>query len=269
MKFSVVRICVVAFLVAVLCIPMRSPVQAQQGPCATQIGTLKPDLIVDQALLGSQMFLSEENFGNSTCTVKENCVTSPGKHLLLRFNGSTANIGQADLVIGNPGNCGSLFIFDDCHQHYHFQQFAYYRVWTSAGYDTWLANRNLNVSADDGINAQLINLALTNNQLIVTRKQGFCITDDTQYLSTAGPATYQNCDTTQGLSVGWEDQYPPQLPCQFIQLDGLVDGDYVLEMHVNPDLIIPESDFTNNTGAVKFHFTPKHGSVGPSIQLLQ
>jgi len=74
----------------------------------------------------------------------------------------------------------------------------------------WVANRNLTISADDGVNAQLISLALSRGQLIVTRKQGFCITDDTPYLSTAGPATYQNCDSTQGLSIGWEDQYPPQ-----------------------------------------------------------
>ncbi len=40
MKFSVVKICMVAILVAVLCSPMGSPVQAQQGACATQIGPL-------------------------------------------------------------------------------------------------------------------------------------------------------------------------------------------------------------------------------------
>ena len=268
MRISGLKICIVALLAVLLSSPLESPVLAQQGACATQIGPHKPDLIVDQAVLASQMFVTEETFGGSTCTVKEGCVTSPGKHLLLRFNGSTANVGKADLVIGNPGSCGNLFIFDDCHQHYHFQQFAVYRVWTLDGYDTWVANRDLTISADAGINAQLIALALSSGELTSTRKQGFCITDDVRYLSTAGPATYQNCDTTQGLSVGWEDQYPPQIPCQFAQIDGLVDGMYVLEMHVNPELILPESDYTNNTGAVMFQFTAKHGNTGPSIQVL-
>ncbi len=238
MKISGLKVFMFALLVVVLCPPIGSPVRAQQVSCATQSGPKMPDLIVDQAVLGAQMFVTEESFGNSTCTVKENCVTSPGKHLLLRFNGSTANVGKADLVIGNPGSCGNLFIFDDCHQHYHFQQ------------------------------AQLISLAVSRGQLKTTRKQGFCISDDVPYVSTAGPATYQNCDTNQGLSVGWEDQYPPQIPCQFAQIDGLMDGTYVLEMHVNPNLLIPESDYTNNTGAVKFQFTAKHGNTGPSIQVL-
>ena len=269
MKVSLSRICVVSLLaVLVVSTPLGSPTQAQQGSCATQVGANKPDLVVDTALMAAQMFLTIENFGSSTCTVKEGCVTSPGKHQLLRFNGSTANVGQADLVIGNPGGCASLFLFDDCHQHYHFQQFAIYRVWTLDGYNTWVANRDLTMSIDAGINAQLISMATAQGQLSSERKQGFCISDDTPYLSTAGPANYQNCDTNQGLSVGWEDQYPPQLPCQFVQIDNLVSGTYVLEMHVNPYLVLPESEYTNNTGAVKFQFTAKHGNTSASIQIV-
>src|SRR5207245_4046952 len=100
MKISALKIFLAALLVVALCPPIGPLVRAQQGSCATQVGPKMPDLIVDQAVLGSQMFVTEESFGNSTCTVKENCVTSPGKHLLLRFNGSTANVGKADLVIG-------------------------------------------------------------------------------------------------------------------------------------------------------------------------
>lgn len=79
------------------------PLLAQQGACAAQIGPKMPDLIVDANLLRSQMFLSTENCGGSTCTVLEGCVSGPGKHLLLRLNGSTANIGKADLVIPMTG----------------------------------------------------------------------------------------------------------------------------------------------------------------------
>lgn len=269
MKFSVVRICVVAFLVAVLCIPMRSPVQAQQGPCATQIGPKMPDLIVDQALLKSQIFLSQESFPGSSCRVKDGCVTSPGNHLLLRFNGSTANVGKADLVLGDPANCSNLFYLDSCEIEYHFANFADYRVWTLAGYSNWVANRNLTIPVSSGINAQLISAAVAQGQLITARKQGFCMIDTTPYSSTAGPAFFQNCDNNQGISVGWEDQYPPQLPCQFVEIDSLTTGTYVLEMHVNPELSLPESDYTNNTGATMFQYTAKHGNSGPSIQVIQ
>src|SRR5260370_7023389 len=241
MRISGLKICIVALLAVLLSYPLGAAVRAQQGTCATQIGPKRPALIVDQAVLAAQMFVTEETFGGSTCTVKEGCVTSPGKHLLLRFNGSTANVGKADLVIGNPGSCGNLFVFDDCHQHYHFKEFAVYRVWTLNGYNTWVANRDLTISADAGINAQLITLALSSGELMSTRKQGFCITDDVRYLSTPVPPTYHNCDTPQGLSVDCEDQYPPQIPCQFAQIDCLVYGTYLLEMHVNPTLMFSDS----------------------------
>ena len=268
MKLSAVRMCIVAILVAVFCYPADSPVRAQQGACATQIGPKKPDLIVDQKLLRSQIFLATEKVPKGSCTIMEGCVTTPGKHLVLRFNGSTANIGEADLVIGNPPNCGSLLHYDACHQHYHFTQFTDYRIWTSAGYDEWVAHRDLTIPANTGINDQLITSAQSKGLLITKRKQGFCLADDSQYLPTAGPAVYRNCETSEGLSIGWEVQYPPQIPCQFIQIDGLVAGIYVLEMHVNPELVLPESDYTNNTGAVKFQFTPKRGNRKPTIQVI-
>jgi hypothetical protein len=248
---------------------MRSPVSAQQTSCATQTGPLKPDLIVDQALLGSQILLSQESFPSSSCRVKDGCVTSPGNHLLLRFNGSTANVGKADLVIGDPANCSGLFYLDTCETEYHFRNFADYRVWTLDGYANWIANRNLTIPVSSGINAQLISAAVAQGKLITARKQGFCMVDTTQYLANAGPAFFQNCDNNQGISVGWEDQYPPQLPCQFVEIDKLVSGTYILEMHVNPELALPESDYTNNTGAIKFQFAAKHGNTGPSIQVIQ
>lgn len=268
MKLSAVRTCIVAILLAVLCYPVDSPGRAQQGACGTQIGPKKPDLIVDQKLLSSQMFLRTETVPRGSCTMMEGCVDSPGKHLVLRFNGSTANVGEAALVIGNPPDCGSLLHYDACHQHYHFSQFTDYRIWTLAGYEEWVAHRDLTIPANTGINEQLITTARSQHRLITKRKQGFCLADDSQYLPSAGPAVYRNCETSEGLSVGWEVQYPPQIPCQFIQIDGLAGGTYVLEMHVNPDLILPESDYTNNTGAVKFQFTAKHGRSGPSIQVL-
>jgi lysyl oxidase len=131
-----------------------------------------------------------------------------------------------------------------------------------------VANRDLTIPVSAGVNAQLISAAVAQGQLITARKQGFCMVDTTPFLSNAGPATFLDCDTNQEISVGWEDQYPPQLPCQFVQIDNLASGTYVLEMHVNPELILPESDYTNNTGAVKFQFTAKQGNTGPSIQVI-
>ncbi|HET6892934.1 MAG TPA: lysyl oxidase family protein, partial [Pyrinomonadaceae bacterium] len=83
-----------------------------------------------------------------------------------------------------------------------------------------------------------------------------------------GPPRYQSCGSFQGLKVGWADQYHPLLGCQFIQVTGVAEGDYVLEDHVNPEHLFPESNFTNNASAVKIHFKPKQGRSGPSVEIL-
>ena len=256
------------FVVAAIFVAGR-PVRAQLGTCATQIGPHLPDLIVDQNLLKSQIFLTEETFNRNSCTVQEGCVTSPGKHLLLRFMSSTPNIGKADLFVGNPADCiGTLFHFSECHQHLHFKEYADYRLWTPEGYRKWVAGRDLTIPTNTGINALLLQMAGANGELVVGRKQGFCLIDVVRYSSKAGPPVYQSCSDNQGVSVGWADQYGPQLACQFIQIDNLPEGAYVLEDHVNPEQLFPESDYTNNSSAVAFYFTPRHGKTGPTIQII-
>src|SRR5260370_16936028 len=109
-----------AFLSVVLILFPGLSLPAQQGACATQTGPKMPDLIVDAALLRSQIFLSTENYGGSTCTVQEGCVSGPGKHLLLRFNGTTANIAKPHLVIVDPASFETLFVFYQFHHPYPF-----------------------------------------------------------------------------------------------------------------------------------------------------
>lgn len=245
---------------------------AQLGPCAVPTGPLRPDLIVDRQMLRAQMYLTEETFSASGCTVLEGCVTSPGTHLLLRFMSSTPNIGQADLVIGDPFNClGDLFRFSECHQHLHFQEYADYRLWTLAGYEKWVARRDLTQPTNSGKNARLLDQARQNGELLVGRKQGFCIIDVAPFQFgdvQPGPPVYQSCGSNQGLKVGWADQYVPLLACQFIQMTEVREGDYVLEDHVNPEQLLPESDYTNNASAVRFHFKPKQGRSGPVIEII-
>ncbi|HKY28733.1 MAG TPA: lysyl oxidase family protein [Pyrinomonadaceae bacterium] len=245
---------------------------AQLGACAVPTGPLRPDLIVDGNLLRAMMFVSEETFGPDSCTVAEGCVTAPGTHLVLRFMSSTPNIGQTDLFIGDPNQCiGSLFRFSECHQHLHFQEYADYRLWTVAGYQKWVAGRDLTKPSTSGKNAKLLADARANGELIIGRKQGFCIIDVQPFQFgnvEPGPPRYQSCGTNQGLKVGWADQYHPLLGCQFIQVTGVREGDYVLEDHVNPEHLFPESDFTNNASAVKIHFRPKQGRSGPSVEVI-
>jgi len=245
---------------------------AQLGPCAVPIGPKRPDLIVDRNLLKAQLYLTEETFGPTSCTVVEGCVTAPGTHLLLRFISSTPNVGETDLFIGNPSLClGDLFRFSECHQHLHFQEYSDYRLWTLEGYEEWVANRDLSRPTNTGKNAQLLDRARRTGALLVGRKQGFCVIDVAPFQFDRvepGPPVYQSCSSNQGIKVGWADQYVPLLACQFVQMTGVTEGDYVLEVQVDPEQLFPESDYTNNASAVKFHFKPKQGRFGPVIEII-
>jgi hypothetical protein len=71
------------------------------------------------------------SFFAQECDLAEGCGTCSTRRIL-RFDTETWNIGQADVVLGNPeGN--PLFVQDPCHGHYHFAGFAEYRLLTTNG----------------------------------------------------------------------------------------------------------------------------------------
>ena len=254
---------------------LASPGIAQTGACGTVIsGNPLPDLIVDQNRLKLDLLVTVENTKSNSCAVVEGCVSSRGQHELLRFTTSTPNIGQGDLVIGDPYNCPNLFRESECHGHLHFKEYSDYRLWTDNGYKTWAALRDLKLPTNSGYNATLLANAISSGDLIVGRKQGFCIIDIVRYSSNA-PTTkkYTLCGApgspgNQGLQAGWSDVYAQQLDCQYIQIDGLRDGIYVLENHVNPEQLLPESDYTNNSTAVRIQFKRGRGNQPGTVAVL-
>jgi hypothetical protein len=54
----------------------------------------------------------------------------------------------------------------------------------------------------------------------------------------------------QGVTPGWDDIYQWYLPRQYIDVDGLTSGDYVLETIADPDSKLVESNENNNCGTV-------------------
>ncbi len=242
---------------------------AQTGTCATVIsGQALPDLIVDPVALRNALVVTTEKFSQTQCAVVEGCVSSRGQHQLLRFAVSTPNMGSGDLVIGDPNACPNLFHLSECHGHLHYREFADYRLWTDVGYTAWTGSRDVNSPTNTPVNASLLADALRSGDLLVGRKQGFCMIDSARY---SGSKTRQFVTCAyQGITSGWTDIYGQQLDCQYIQIDGLAEGIYVLEVQVNPEWFLPEETgkYNNNFATVRFQFTPKKAKTPANLTIL-
>jgi hypothetical protein len=191
-------------------------------PCSSSGGCALPDLMVNQAMLASSLSFSTQTFPLNDCAVREGCLLDGGTRRLLRFTTSTPNIGEADFYIGDPSKSPNA-VYDTCHGHYHYHQYANYALFTDAGV------------------------------VVRGRKQAFCALDLDPYWSDAGPAKY-DCQN-QGVSVGWADTYDSALDCQWIDITDVPNGDYVLEVEVNPNRYIAERDYTNNFARVPVTIT--------------
>lgn len=197
-----------------------------------------PDLVVDRKATEQHWVIREEKLPYEFCSVQEGGVT-PGVRRLLRFTVTTPNIGDADVFVGDPlahmdpdgdgdfTDQDGMFEFASCHNHFHFQNYAVYR----------LIER-----LPDGSDGKVWRSA----------KKGFCMLDtDPNPTSTyaneqpAGDRNFYSCGTTtargfQGVSHGWSDTYIWFLGGQYFVLDGgdgqepVPPGLYYIEVTVNP-----------------------------------
>jgi hypothetical protein len=142
-----------------------------------------------------------------------------GTRRLIRFDTQTANQGNADLFFGNPAN-NPAFIWAACHAHYHFQNYMAYRLRNAGG--------------------QIAAVGL---------KVGFCILDVFRWSPQAPNNAKYTC-SNQGIQVGWGDLYDSTLDGQWIDITGLPDGNYTLELEANPLGIILENNYANNVTQV-------------------
>ena len=177
-----------------------------------------PDLGVDQDNLRDSAYISTENFPADHCAVVEGCVDGTGNRKLLRFDTTTPNYGPGDVFLGDPRG-SSEFVYSACHNHYHFQEYADYRL-----------------------------LDLAGNIVARGHKQAFCLVDLWRPPGLRGDAAPQftNCGF-QGISAGWADVYNSGLDCQWIDITAVPSGRYVLEVEINPAHVIQEHDYSNNT----------------------
>lgn len=179
----------------------------------------------------------------------------------LRLTSAVANIGQGRLELrGGPVHgdkqdvfqriyqddgtfndvLAGSFVYHAEHGHIHFENFAAYRL--------------RQVTPDGGV-----------GDIVASgEKISFCLLDVERYAST-GPSQpfFLTCGQNQGISVGWADVYDRGLPGQSIDITGLADGQYWLEVVVDPSNQIQESDETNNTTRIQINLQRPAGGSGP------
>jgi hypothetical protein len=227
----------------------------QLGPCAAPTGPLLPDLIVDRRALRTDRMITQEFIETNNCQLIEGCVTTSGWRRFLRFTTTTPNRGETALVIGAPAECALLFHFSECHGHYHLEQYTDYRLWTKNGFRTWRKDRDWSLPVSAETNQALLATLRESNGLLTGRKQGFCMVDSRAYKSKER-GVYFDCIANQGISAGWADVYDKRLDCQYVDITGLPSGHYTLEVEVNSDRVLPESNYRNNSTTVPVKVAP-------------
>jgi hypothetical protein len=197
-----------------------APPASPDDPGNGTLGCGGPDLITDPQSIGpltfTDIFVSED-----TCELYEGCVGATGWRTVMLFTAAIANIGSADLAMGVPANHPELYHYSDCHEHYHFDEFARYE------------------------------LRDANDEIVATgHKQAFCLEDT---ISWAWPFELGTFDcANQGVSRGFTDVYEAGLPCQWVDVTGVPPGDYSLRISLNqarPGHLLPvlnERDYDNN-----------------------
>ncbi len=184
--------------------------------CTEQNCQNLPDLIVFSDTIAP--LISYQDFEIDACPVQEGCVTD-GYRKLLRFKTETHNVGPVDLVMGDP-TTNPLFEYHPCHDHYHFEDYAVYRLYNQQG-----------------------------QEVVPGFKFSFCLLDTARHDPTANPTPVYDCDY-HGIQAGWGDVYSHWLDCQWLDITNVPPGTYTLEIEINPDRILPELDYFNNFGAV-------------------
>ena len=133
---------------------------------------------------------------------------------LLRFDSLTMNYG---LRVFSPFLDRNQWIWHACHNHYHsFEVFVTYDLLSING----------------------------TTKVAEGHKASFCLEDST--CDVGGYPRHRCGAGVQGISVNCGDLYGRHLDCQWIDITGVKDDFYILQLHVNPDQLVIESDYGNN-----------------------
>jgi len=181
-----------------------------------------PDLVLDEPMLASSMYLSSLVANSNDCRIDEGCLNGYGLRNVLRFSTRIYNIGNTDYYIGTPQQNPTQFDFINCHNHAHYAGYAEYLLFDANGVEIPIGVKN-----------------------------GFCVMD----LECSGGGIGQYGCSNMGISKGCGDIYDAGLDCQFIDITNVDTGLYTFVNTTNwdqsPDALgRHELSYTNNWAQV-------------------
>jgi hypothetical protein len=181
-------------------------------------------------------------------------------HQVLRFTSTIWNAGRGPLELRGESQSDRTYVYQriydeaggftehavgefayhEAHNHWHFENFAEYQLWTRAEYDAWETS------------GRLEGQARWRGSKTTGQGESYCVRDSriVQMLPGSPEARgYRRCGLgLQGVSVGWGDSYPYYLPEQWIDLgqEALPAGEYVLRLIADPLNLLHESAERND-----------------------
>lgn len=161
-----------------------------------------PDLLVVQSSLQNSISAEVLTVNPNDCYIGEGCLNGFGDREIIRFTTHIKNEGNQDYYIGAPGANPDQFTYGNCHNHWHYKGYAEYILY-----------------APDG------------QEVVNGFKNGFCVLD----LECSGGGNGQYGCNNMGISHGCGDIYGSGLDCQWIDVTGIPDGDYILVVRCNWD----------------------------------